>query len=43
MSLNNQKKIIQLLKEYNSKYGDILTESKLKVLIDKVGLNEDVA
>ena len=43
MSLNNQKKIIQLLKEYNSKYGDILTESKLKVLVDKVGLNEDVA
>jgi hypothetical protein len=43
MSLNNQKKIIQLLKEYNSKYGDILTESKKEILMDKLGLKEDLA
>jgi hypothetical protein len=43
MSLNNQKKIIQLLKEYNSKYGVILLESKLKVLIDKIGMSEENA
>jgi hypothetical protein len=43
MSINNQKKIIKLLKEYNSKYGDILTESKLKVLIDKIGMSEENA
>jgi hypothetical protein len=43
MSLINQKKIIQLLKEYNSKHSDILTESKLKVLIDKIGMSEENA
>ena len=43
MSLNNQKKVIQLLKEYNSKYGDILTESKKEILMDKLGLKEDLA
>ena len=43
MSLHNQKKIIQLLKEYNSKYGDILTESKKEILMDKLGLKEDLA
>jgi hypothetical protein len=43
MSLINQKKIIQLLKEYNSKHSDIITESKLKVLIDKIGMSEENA
>jgi hypothetical protein len=43
MPLHNQKKIIQLLKEYNSKYGDILTESKKGILMDKLGLSEDLA
>ena len=35
-------RIIHLLKEYNENFG-LLNESKLKVLIDKVGLNEDIA
>ena len=43
MSLNNQKKIIQLLKEYNSKYGVLLEESKKGILMDKLGLSEDLA
>jgi hypothetical protein len=45
MSLINQKKIIQLLKEYNSKHSDILTEakSKLEDLINKVGLKPETA
>jgi hypothetical protein len=43
MSLNNQKKIIQLLKEYNSKYGVLLEESKKGILMDKLGLREDLA
>jgi len=43
MSLHNQKKIIQLLKEYNSKYGVLLEESKKGILMDKLGLREDLA
>jgi hypothetical protein len=45
MSLINQKKIIQLLKEYNSKHSDILTEAKSKLddLINKVGLKPETA
>jgi hypothetical protein len=39
----HQNKIIKLLKEYNSEHSDILTESKLKVLIDKIGMSEENA
>jgi hypothetical protein len=41
----HQNKIIKLLKEYNSKHSDILTEakSKLEILINKTGLKPDTA
>ena len=42
MSLINQKKIIQLLKEYNDNFG-LLNESKKEILMNKFGLKEDVA
>ena len=38
-----EKKIIDILKEYNSKYGVLLEASKLKILTDKVGFNEPIA
>ena len=38
-----EKKIIEVLKEYNSKYGVLLEASKLKILTDKVGFNEPIA
>jgi hypothetical protein len=41
----HQNKIIKLLKEYNSKHSDILTEakSKLEILINKTGLKPETA
>jgi hypothetical protein len=42
MSLINQKKIIQLLKEYNTNFG-LLNESKKEILMDKLGLKESLA
>ena len=41
----HQNKIIKLLKEYNSKHSDILTEAKSKLddLINKVGLKPETA
>ena len=38
-----EKKIIEILKEYNNKYGVLLEASKLKILTDKVGFSEPVA
>ena len=40
-----ERKIIQLLKEYNLKYGSFLTEakSKLEILINKTGLKPETA
>jgi hypothetical protein len=38
-----EKKIIEILKEYNSKYGVLLEASKLKILTDKVGFSEPIA
>jgi hypothetical protein len=42
MSLINQKKIIELLKEYNTNFG-LLNESKKEILMDKLGLKESLA
>jgi hypothetical protein len=38
-----EKKIIEILKEYNNKYGVLLEASKLKILTDKVGFSEPIA
>jgi len=38
-----EKKIIDILKEYNNKYGVLLEASKLKILTDKVGFSEPIA
>jgi len=38
-----EKKIIEILKEYNNKYGVLLEGSKLKILTDKVGFSEPIA
>jgi hypothetical protein len=36
------KKILNLLKEYNDNFG-LLNESKKEIIMDKLGLNEDLA